>query len=164
MLKIYSTFLFLQSETGIATANLFQQIILAVVSAFVGGFFLWLFTRNKTNSETGKNKSETYAKYVETIAKQTEIIGELRSDIDGWFEKVSSLRRASEAVQDENRELRQNCKDDNQAVYDEMSKIIRFVLLLEEKTKDAPECAGFYRETVRLTEMLTFARNKINVV
>lgn len=91
----------LTDPAAIAAASRYSDIILTaivsvVITSGVGGFFVWLYNRRKTNSEVNVNESEVIQNLVNVVAS-------LGKDIEGFITQTRTLRAQVEAVQAEKR-------------------------------------------------------------
>jgi len=165
-------FFLLQESKHLLDYATAQSAILSVVSAFVSGFFVWLFTRPKTKSETEKNQAESIQTYIATISK-------LQQDIETWITKVKEIRIEASKIEDANRDLKRTLEDvqeeqdekisdlhrsfreEKDRLYESISKTLRIVKEIEAEAHKYPEYKNLQREAIRIVEMLTYIKGKL---
>jgi hypothetical protein len=75
--------------------------ISVLATSGLGGFFIWLYNRRKTNSEVDLNDSQAELNDAEKEQISANIIRGLLADINGFIEQVRGLRDQIDAVKAE---------------------------------------------------------------
>lgn len=172
--------MFLDAETltdPAAAAARFADIALtAIISIFatggVGGFFVWLFNRRKTNSEVNVNESEI-------IQNLVNVISGLQKDIESFIEKTRTLRNQVESVEVEKKaadRLIADVKDaeaakvkalnaafvaEKEKVGGSVIKMLEIVGRIQSEISGCPNSKELTREGVRLMEMLYYVKTQL---
>lgn len=150
METLFLSFLFfLQNTDSNATGNLTEKLLLPVVSAFVSMLLTGLVAWYLFGGKSANRRSDAA------------IISQLQKDIDIWIEKLNALRRESQKIEDDNRENKQNCKEDKEAIFDGLCRVIRLTQDIEAKSFSLPEFAPVRRDMIRVNEMLEVLRKKV---
>lgn len=148
-------------------------VLVALISAIIPSVMTYLVTRRMNTASSRKTESEAIKNYLE-------IIIDLQGQLEIWITKVKDLRVSTVATETMNYELKQAIKDaktseqermtklhwlfkqEKERLYQHIVKVLRIAKEIEAEVFKYANQSDLKRETIRIVEMLTYVKGKLD--